>query len=69
MLPIVSNPQEASDASEKAVEVFGLPAFVLMSSDERIQRFQALLGGSRILKRASKLLDQQWPSAVHGFAV
>jgi hypothetical protein len=69
MLPIVSNSQEASDASEKAVEVFGLPAFILMSSDERIQRFQALLGGSRILKRTSKLLDQQWPSAVHGFAV
>jgi len=38
-----------------------------MSEEERIDCFQALMGGSRIVKRASKLLDQEWVSAAHGF--
>ncbi|KAF2121488.1 hypothetical protein BDV96DRAFT_564367 [Lophiotrema nucula] len=69
-LPLTSSSPAASDHSSRAtVSVFGLPAFILMSAQERIQRFQVLLGGSRILTRANALLDQEWPSAVHGFAV
>jgi len=49
------------------VEVLGLPAFILMSADERMHKFQVLLGGSRILNRVNKILDQEWPSAVYGF--
>jgi hypothetical protein len=38
-----------------------------MSTEERIKRFQILLGGSRIISRVNKLLDQEWPSAAHEF--
>lgn len=38
-----------------------------MSKDERIHLFQALMGGSRVLKRVSDRLDQEWISAAHGF--
>lgn len=40
-----------------------------MPASERVQRFEILLGGRRILDRVSALLDQRWPSAVNGFAV
>jgi hypothetical protein len=49
------------------VSVFGLSAFIVMSEEERVRFFQAQMGGSRILKRISKVLDQQWVSAAHGF--
>ena len=50
-----------------SVSVTGLSRFLIMSEEERIDCFQALMGGSRIVKRASKLLDQEWVSAAHGF--
>lgn len=53
----------------ETVEVLGLTAFILMDADERVRRFQALLGGSRILKRVNRVLEQEWPSAVNGFAI
>ncbi|KAI8942536.1 hypothetical protein NX059_000598 [Plenodomus lindquistii] len=52
-----------------SVQVFGLPAFLVMSEEERLHRFQALMGGRRILRRVSKLVDQQWVSAAHGFKI
>jgi hypothetical protein len=55
----------ASVECHMAVSVSGLPAFLTMSEEDRIRYFQALMGGSRILKRVSKVLDQV--SAVHGF--
>jgi hypothetical protein len=39
----------------------------MMGEEERVGFFQVLMGGSRILKRVSRLLDQEWVSAVHGF--
>ncbi|RMZ72579.1 nucleoporin nup49 [Pyrenophora seminiperda CCB06] len=51
----------------KSVPAAGLSRFLTMSEEERIHCFQALMGGSRILRRASKLLDQEWVSAAHGF--
>ena len=68
-LPMRSSSPMASDVSTRNLSIFGLPAFLLMSAEERIQRFQALLGGSRILTRASALIDQQWISAAHGFTL
>ncbi|KAF2473975.1 uncharacterized protein BDR25DRAFT_282135 [Lindgomyces ingoldianus] len=53
----------------KSLRIFGLPAFILMSAEERVEHFQVLLGGGRILNRVSTVLDQSWPSAVNGFAV
>ncbi|CAG5163354.1 uncharacterized protein ALTATR162_LOCUS6417 [Alternaria atra] len=51
----------------KTVLAIGLPRFILMDREERIRSFQALMGGSRVLITASKLMDQAWVSAVHGF--
>lgn len=45
----------------------GLSAFIVMSEQERTKRFQALMGGSRILKTVGRGLDQAWISAAHGF--
>ncbi|KAF2265709.1 hypothetical protein CC78DRAFT_598295 [Lojkania enalia] len=68
-LPLTSSLRAASNQTLKTVSVFGLPAFILMPAIQRIEKFQVLLGGSRILSRVSEVLDQQWPSAVHGFDV
>jgi hypothetical protein len=51
----------------KYVSAVGLPRFILMSEEERVRSFQALMGGSRVLITASKLVDQAWVSAAHGF--
>ncbi|KAG9194587.1 hypothetical protein G6011_04622 [Alternaria panax] len=51
----------------KPVLAIGLSRFILMSEEERVRSFQALMGGSRVLITASKLMDQAWVSAVHGF--
>jgi hypothetical protein len=51
------------------MEVLGLTGFILMDAEERVRRFQVLLGGSRILKRVNRALEQEWPSAVNGFVI
>jgi hypothetical protein len=38
-----------------------------MSEEKRVRFFQALMGGSRILKRVSRVLDEEWVSAANGF--
>ncbi|KAF2799016.1 hypothetical protein K505DRAFT_391227 [Melanomma pulvis-pyrius CBS 109.77] len=58
-----------TSTSANTIEVYGLPAFILATGEERVQRFQVLLGGSRVLTRVNKVLDQEWPSAVNGFTV
>lgn len=39
---------------------FGLAAFVNMSLEERLSRFEALFGGSKLLTRVSLVLDGRW---------
>lgn len=51
----------------KTVPAFGLARFLLMNDEERMVSFQALMGGNRVLMRASELIDQEWVSAAHGF--
>ncbi|OAL54363.1 hypothetical protein IQ07DRAFT_618487 [Pyrenochaeta sp. DS3sAY3a] len=60
-----SSPSEYIDP--RIVAVSGLPAFLVMSAEERIQRFQVIMGGSRVLRQVSNVLDQGWVSAAHGF--
>ncbi|KAK6430420.1 hypothetical protein LTR95_013427 [Oleoguttula sp. CCFEE 5521] len=38
----------------------GLAAFVCMFVEERVQRFGALLGGDRLLRRVSQAIDAKW---------
>ncbi|KAF2816200.1 uncharacterized protein BDZ99DRAFT_542497 [Mytilinidion resinicola] len=56
-----------SESDQNETQVFGLPAFILLSADERVERFQVLLGGNRILNRVSALVDQRWPSRPNGW--
>ena len=39
---------------------YGLAAFVAMSLDERLRRFEHLLGGRRLLGRVSDIIDARW---------
>ncbi|KAH7398386.1 hypothetical protein BKA66DRAFT_592319 [Pyrenochaeta sp. MPI-SDFR-AT-0127] len=65
-IPAYSSLSNCSDPL-LSVSVSGLPAFIVMSADERVKYFQAIMGGSRILRRLSSVLDQEWISAAHGF--
>ncbi|KAL6710414.1 hypothetical protein ACN47E_009360 [Coniothyrium glycines] len=49
------------------IPVSGLAAFLMMDGGRRVQSFQTILGGSRVLQRMGSILDQQWMSAAHGF--
>jgi hypothetical protein len=51
----------------QTVPTFGLQTFLMMDTEQRVHSFQAVMGGSRVLRRASKLLDMEWVSAAHGF--
>ena len=41
-------------------KLYGLPAFLLMSSDERAEKFGDIFGGRRLLDRVSAVLDEPW---------
>ncbi|KAJ4368260.1 hypothetical protein N0V83_006616 [Neocucurbitaria cava] len=56
-----------SSRSPKNISVFGLPGFIMMDEEERVKYFQVLMGGSRILRRISSVLNLEWVSAAHGF--
>jgi hypothetical protein len=43
---------------------FGVAAFVSMTAEERVERFGAVLGGERVLRRVSEAIDGGW-SAKH----
>ncbi len=53
--------------NQSTVSISGLPAFLMMNEEDRVRHFQAVMGGSRVLKRISSILDQEWISAAHGF--
>ncbi|KAE9984361.1 hypothetical protein EG328_008847 [Venturia inaequalis] len=46
---------------------FGIRAFIRMDPQDRIQRFESLLGGRRVLGRVHRVLEQKWLSAANGF--
>lgn len=41
---------------------FGLAAFVSMTADERVERFASTLGGDKVLRRVSEVIDGGWAS-------
>lgn len=45
---------------EERAEKYGLSAFVRMSENERLERFEVLLGGGNVLRRVSRVLDARW---------
>ncbi|KAL1597765.1 hypothetical protein SLS60_008252 [Paraconiothyrium brasiliense] len=67
---LVDWPQLSKDTcgvTPNTIRTCGLQTFLLMPAESRVQNFQTILGGSRILKRVSALLDEPWLSAAHGF--
>lgn len=57
--PPDSNSNRARSAVHPA-QKYGLSAFVNMSPEERLARFQPLLGGSNVLTSCSRTLDAGW---------
>ena len=47
-------------ATEGRGEKYGLAAFVDMSVQERVDRFEVLLGGGNVIRRVSSVLDARW---------
>lgn len=45
---------------ESKAGLFGIAAFVEMGQQERIARFERLLGGRRVLQRVGSALDANW---------
>jgi hypothetical protein len=46
---------------------FGLPAFIQMRPEERVQMFASVLGGGKVLKRINVCLERAWMSESRGF--
>ena len=57
--PLDATQDENCETNERKVD-YGLTAFVKMSLQERIARFELLLGGRRVLERVSRVLDARW---------
>jgi hypothetical protein len=45
------------------VGLFGVTAFVEMGHEERLARFERILGGRRVLQRVGRVLDTSWAEA------
>jgi len=58
---------EVSSSASASVADTYLIAFVRMRPDERIRRFEILLGGRKVLMRVNQALEQRWSSASNGF--
>lgn len=53
-------PEPSAAARVSTAENVGLVAFLKMSVEERIARFEEMFGGSELLKRVSSQLDARW---------
>jgi hypothetical protein len=51
---------EGVESEGSKAGVFGLTAFVEMGPEERVRRFGALLGGTRVLDLVGKCVDAKW---------
>jgi hypothetical protein len=48
-------------------QLFGLPAFIRMQPEERVQMFAGVFGGENVLKRVNACLERTWMSECRGF--
>ena len=56
--------RKQDECGKKQRILCGLAAFVCMSGEERITRFEGSLGGKSILERAGRALDLRWGSGI-----
>ncbi|KAK5720813.1 hypothetical protein LTR15_006775 [Elasticomyces elasticus] len=57
--------RDGSSSATKRLQddVFGLAAFIRLSRIQRLQQFGPLMGGERVLRRVSEVVDMGWKSA------
>ncbi|KAI9745743.1 MAG: hypothetical protein M1818_001279 [Claussenomyces sp. TS43310] len=60
LLALLKAPDGVDAATPCKAGLFGLTAFVDLDARERLRRFEALLGGPRVLTRVSAALEQSW---------
>lgn len=65
--PLAPNPAGHVRRLSQTALTFGLQTFLMMPAEQRLESFQAVLGGSRILNKVNATLDQEWLSAARGF--
>ncbi|KAK4640723.1 hypothetical protein QC761_600170 [Podospora bellae-mahoneyi] len=60
ILKRLSVPADGLAVGGKRGQSYGLPKFLMMSLEDRIAMLEELLGGRKILERASRVLDEPW---------
>lgn len=60
VLGMLKVPDDEVAIGGKEGRLYGLPAFLLMSSDERADKFGEIFGGRRLLDRVSAVVDEPW---------
>ncbi|KAF2279047.1 uncharacterized protein EI97DRAFT_431268, partial [Westerdykella ornata] len=68
-MPLRAGSPYSAGESQEVLKVYGLPAFLLLEPEERITRFEVLMGGRRVLSRINEMLERKWPSAANGFKI
>ncbi|KAI9792630.1 MAG: hypothetical protein M1833_001034 [Piccolia ochrophora] len=53
-------PEDVPTQPEDEVPNFGLTAFITMSVEQRMRKYETMLGGKRMLTRVSRVLDSRW---------
>ena len=66
VLAELKEPEGGMVADERAGRSSGLAAFVKMGREERIRRFEMVLGGRKILEEVGRVFDSRWVSAAGG---
>ncbi|KAI1414756.1 hypothetical protein F5Y13DRAFT_197311 [Hypoxylon sp. FL1857] len=57
---ILGQLRSPDDIPEEEAGNYGLPAFIRMSPVERVQAFRGLMGGERVLRRVSEVIEMRW---------
>ncbi|CCC11756.1 hypothetical protein SMACR_04738 [Sordaria macrospora] len=60
VLGMLKVPDDEFAIGGKEGKLYGLPAFLMMSRDERAEKFADIFGGRRLLDRVGTLVDESW---------
>ncbi|KAK3339175.1 hypothetical protein B0H65DRAFT_292439 [Neurospora tetraspora] len=60
VLGMLKVPDEEVAIGGKEGKLYGLPAFLMMSRDERAEKFAEIFGGRKLLDRVSAVVDDPW---------
>lgn len=60
VLGVLREQEEGSAVGVDGGRAYGLPYFIMMSREDRIELFSELLGGHKILERASQAIEEPW---------